>query len=198
VRLKSTILILVFSLGASLVFGKTTSHTLFIGSSNYGIGDEDGYAATGMFTGGYRYTVNPKNTGFYYGPDITLGYPLFVYYGDYYYYYDSVESNDDLFMSLKFPFGYRWPGTDKKMGFYLGGGPVFQMLADFSSDSIYSVGIDAELGWQTNRTEGIGFHFGFQFGANPFVFTVDDGYRSDFWASEVSLQFGMSWRRVQN
>jgi hypothetical protein len=100
-------------------------------------------------------------------------------------------------MSLKFPFGYRWPGTDRKMGFYLGGGPVLQVLSDFSSGSIYSIGLDAELGWQTNRTEGIGFHFGFQFGANPFVFTVDDGYQSGFWASEASLQFGMSWRRVQ-
>ena len=158
----SLILILIFS--AVFTFGST------------GFALSDGLAALsdGILIIGYRGVTSPRDTGFYYGSDVTLGLPVTVIYSDFTGTYYGFSA-DDLFLSIKVPLGYRWEGAGRSMGFYLGGSPVMQMVVDWDSGAVYGIGAVAELGWQTIRTEGVGFHFGFQLGLSPIVFSPGNG-----------------------
>ena len=60
---------------------------------------------------------------------------------------------------------------------------------------IFGFGAFGEIGWETNKTEGVGFHFGFRFGLSPFVYMLDQGFLADSSFTELSCIFGMSWRR---
>ena len=161
---------LILSLTAAAAFGATTTNTLYFGSTGFAVSDGINTLSKGIFVAGFRSMVNPKDTGFYYGSDLSLGIPLTLYYYDNLYGYTTMATEDDLFMGLKIPLGYRWPGTGGSMGFYLGGGPALQMIVDWDTAAVYGIGAFAELGWQTNKTSNVGFHFGFQLGLSPIVF----------------------------
>jgi hypothetical protein len=50
------------------------------------------------------------------------------------------DSPRDLLTSIKAPIGMRWPGTDKSMGFLLGGRPAFYLMNDFGNGTSLNVG----------------------------------------------------------
>ena len=62
--------------------------------------------------------------GTLYGIDIGFSFPLVIFEPVFLW----VEGINGLTLSLKVPFGYRWPGTNSSMGFYLAGGPNVQVL----------------------------------------------------------------------
>ncbi len=196
-KIRQAFLIILLCLTAAAVFGTSETNTLYFGSAGFAVSDGFTIVSEGILIAGFRSIVSPRDTGFYLGSDLSLGIPITVYYFDSYYGYISASSQDDLFMSLKIPLGYRWPGENRSMGFYLGGGPAFQMIADWETAVIYAVGAFAEIGWQTNKTSNVGFHFGFQLGLSPLLFSPGYGTLSGINASEASLQFGMSWRRFK-
>jgi len=196
-KIRQAFLVIFLCLTAASVFGKTATNTLYFGSAGFAVSDGFTVISEGILIAGLRSTASPGDTGFYFGSDLSLGIPLTVYYFDSYYGFTSMPSQDDLFMSLKIPLGYRWPGQNRSMGFYLGGGPAFHMIADWETAVIYAVGAFAEIGWQTNKTSNVGFHFGFQLGLSPLLFSPGYGTFSNINASEASLQFGMSWRRIK-
>jgi hypothetical protein len=197
-KIKLYVFALFLSLAAAAAFGKTTTNTLYFGSTGFAISDGIDAISEGIVIAGFRNVVSPKDTGFYYGSDLSLGIPLTLYYFDDLYGFATMATEDDLFMGLKVPLGYRWPGTGRSMGFYLGAGPALQMIVDWDSAAVYGIGGFAELGWQTNKTSNVGFHFGFQLGLSPIVFSPGYGSLSGINASEASLRFGMSWRRIKS
>lgn len=148
-------------------------------------------------------TVSCRNDiGFYSGIDVGIGGVIFARrfsfdpfsldFGDF--------SDSSMFLgSLRVPFGKRWAGAGGKFGFYLGGGPELDLL--FGEGLMYFAGGFVELGIQTNKTEGVGFHFGYQLGYTPLVLEGGGGLEFSFadpMFFQTSFQFGMSWRRVKN
>ena len=193
---KATVIALAISFcGAVSGFGKTTTNTLTFSSSGFAASDGIITIADGILGAGFRSITCPQDTGFYWGSDLTLGIPTTAYYNDPFYGWMGTSSTDDLFMSLKVPLGYRFPATGRSMGFFIGGGAALQMVVDWDTAALYGVGPFAELGFQTNKTSGIGFHIAFQLGLSPLVFSPGNGTLSGVSASEASLRLGMSWRR---
>ena len=147
---------------------------------------------------GLRSISGPDNGGGYWGLDLSVTVPLGTVFASPFTGIILASSFTDLFVGLKLPLGYRWPGTGKSMGFYMGIGPAGQMIASFGSDInffIFSFGAFGEIGWETNKTEGVGFHIGIRLGLSPFVYMPDQGFLPDSSVSELSCVFGMSWRR---
>lgn len=147
---------------------------------------------------GLRSISGPDNGGGYWGLDLSVTVPLGTVFASPFTGIILASSFTDLFVGLKLPLGYRWPGTGKSMGFYMGIGPAGQMIASFGSDVnffIFSFGAFGEIGWETNKTEGVGFHIGIRLGLSPFVYMPDQGFLPDSSVSELSCVFGMSWRR---
>ena len=119
---KPIVFALILILAAVTASGKTSTNTLYFGSTGFTVSDGINILSEGIFVVGFRSMVSPKDTGFYYGSDLSLGIPFTLYYFDYNYGFTTMFIEDDLFMGLKIPLGYRWPGTGGSMGFYLGGG----------------------------------------------------------------------------
>jgi hypothetical protein len=133
--------------------------------------------------------MSPKGTGFYFGGDLYIGIPVIPS--------PSVAGEIwPMYLSLKVPLGRRWPGERRSMGFYLGGGPEFQVMTDFTSFTEWYVSLFLDLGWQTNKTEGVGFHFGFQLSVCPYKWMP---YNPFLWfpipTFATVFHFGVSWRR---
>jgi len=167
------------------------------GGAAFAVGNSSLIVAEGIITAGYRRVKHPRDVGFYYGTDLVLGVPFAMAY------YDNRQllkapPGNDLFLGLRIPFGHRWPGDNRSMGFYLGGGPAIQMVSDWDQHTIYGLGVFGELGWQTNKLSGTGFHFGMQLSFNPFVFSAEEGPIARTVGVGASMQFGMSWRREKN
>ncbi|MCK5737468.1 MAG: hypothetical protein KAH21_13370 [Spirochaetaceae bacterium] len=196
-NIKTLIFLIALIPGSTALQGKTVTNTIDFGSSVFAVGKDGLGIAEGIITAGYRRVASPGDIGFYYGTDFTLGVPVIQEYFDHHKVLNNAPGND-LFMSFKVPFGYRWSGKDNSMGFYLGGGPALQMVSEWDTRTIYGIGAFGELGWQTNKTAGIGFHFGLQLSISPLIYSPDQGTFSNIIGTDVSIRFGMSWRRKKS
>ncbi len=195
---KSFILVLILFMIATLSFGRTVTNSLYISPTSYAMSAGYETFSDGIVGIGVRTVYCPNDVGFYWGGDIYVGYPVVVYAMNSYYNVSVItQSLDDLFAIIKVPFGYRWPGVNKKGAFYLGIGPSAQSLVDIGNATIISLGIASEMGFQTNKTEGVGFHFGFQAGYSPWIIIRGIGLVSMLSAVETSIHIGLSWRRVR-
>lgn len=150
---------------------------------------------------GLRSISGPDNGGFYWGLDLTVAVPLGTVIATPFtgIVYDFRIS--DLYSGLKMPLGYRWPGTGKSMGFYMGMGPAGQVTTSFDSDidfTFFSFGAFGEIGFETNKTQGAGFHFGIRFEWTRFVYMVNYGLVPDTRYAELGFVFGISWRREES
>ncbi len=155
------------------------------------------YSAVGI---GFRSVTCKNDVGFYNGIDVSVGAVLL---GSEFSFNDfdlnmSFITGQSLFLgNLSVPFGKRWAGEGKKSGFFLGGGPEIDAL--FGEGLMLFAGGFIELGIQTNKTEGIGFHFGYRLGFTPIAFEGGNiEFSFDPMFLQTSLQFGMSWRRIKD
>ena len=180
---------------AVTVFGSATVHNLDFGSYTYSRSIGDIYVTEVMEGASYRFTYYPKETGFYTGVDYTMAYPIARISMDGWTY--SMKSTPyRSYLQLMVPFGYRWPGKDKSVGFYMGGGPSGAILYGQDATTQGAIGLTFDFGFETNRTEGSAFHFGWQSGWNPLVFVSGSGMvDGSAWTS--SIRFGISWRRIK-
>lgn len=152
---------------------------------------EDGGGSSGPGLG-LRAVFCPNVDGFYLGGDLFVSTPpILNRYPDTY--------GDELFISLKFPLGYRLPYQGKAMSFYIGGGPVLQMLSipEVPGDTIdWYFSLLLESGLQTNRTEGVGFHVGLQISLCPYMWPEPNLWFLRVPPIELLFQIGISFRRV--
>jgi len=203
--MKKTLLSAIFFSAALSSFALTMTHTLdFGGTQNALVADNLAYGNM-MIDIGYRFTVCPQDAEFYTGADITFGIPtLTIWSTD----FDIIDLEsrtfhvtwdppENFFTGIKVPFGYRWEDSFiKGMGFYLGGGPATQFIIT-DSGLTSAFGLFGELGFQTNKTENVGFHLGLQWGAYPLVYINDWNHVNNSWGFESTIQIGMSWRRLK-
>lgn len=166
-----------------------SAYTISFYVSSHAFGDSvENVESVGLGTG-IRTVTCPSETGFYSGGDLFFGLPMLV--GD-----PSDDEFGDLFLSFKVPFGYRWPGQNRSMGFYLAAGPDLQLLTEFNEYTYFYFSLFLELGWQTNKTRGVGFHIGLQFSICPYKWSESYYFFPPFPTFGQFLQIGISWRRI--
>lgn len=192
--MKQTILLVLVVVIATSAFGKTTTHTLDFGSYAYSTLENETFVSEIMQGATYRFDTVPDDVGFYYGFEYTMAYPTYRYIKTDIWDFNVTSTPYRSFMQLTAPVGYRWAGEGKKSGFYLGAGLAFHLLYGYDEPVLGGLGIASELGWQTNRTEDTGFHFGLRSGWTPLVFREGSGVLSANGFTS-SLRLGISWRR---
>lgn len=175
---------------------KTITNTVSFNTSSFSIDNLNVFVLDNVIGASYRLSICPNDSGLYYGIDTSLGVPVsMITYSDIF----GIRVNDsprDLLTSLKAPIGMRWPGVDKSMGFFLGGGPAFYLSNDFGNGSLTALGIYSELGFETNKTSDVGFFISLQ---SSICAVFNDGALvNNFVGNGTSLNLGMSWRRQKN
>ena len=192
--MKRIMMIVLLTLIGASVFGKTTTHTVDFGSYGYSTLENDSFVSEIMQGATYRFDAVPNDVGFYYGFEYTMAYPIYRYVKTDKWDFNVTGTPYRSYMEFTAPLGYRWAGEGKKSGFYLGAGVAFHLLYGYNEPVIGGLGVASELGWQTNRTEGTGFHFGLRSGWSPLVFREGNGViNANGFTSSIRL--GISWRR---
>jgi hypothetical protein len=199
--MKKLLLLSMFFSAALSSFSLTMTHSLdFGGTQNILLGENLAYGNM-MVDVGYRFSVCPEDLGFYTGADVTFGVPTLTIWSpdtgvlEGRTFHISWDPPENFFSDIKIPFGYRWEDSFiKGMGFYLGGGPSSQFIVT-DNGLTSAFGLFGELGFQTDKTSGVGFHLGIQWGTYPLVYINDWKQLTDGWGFETTLKMGMSWRR---
>lgn len=196
--MKRLFLILVLAFTPTATFSMTVSQTLDAGVYSYSLSYKSVRSTAIAIGVSYRGITYLWDYGFTYGVDVGLGIMVFRFEPDF-------SWGSGLTFDLKLPIGYRWPGKNSPNGFISGVGPAFQTLL-VPGLLLASVGIFAEFGLETNRTGPAGFHFVFQAAWSPLVGGL--GYAvwypppgasssGEKYVIQVSLRFGVAWRRAR-
>ena len=106
----------------------------------------------------------------------------------------TVATENDLFISLFLPIGFRNYTTRSRMGVFVGVGPAVQWIQDFEGGGIGGFGVTGEIGLESNSERRITFHMGFKIGVSPLVFDSTGRVVDDVVAFETGFKFGVAWR----
>ncbi len=194
---KSIIFAAVLVFCASAAFARTSTAVLTFSSSGYALSNGIEAYGADIVGVGFRSVTCPWDTGFYWAGDLTVGLPTTACYIDENCYTAYGESEDDLFVSMKIPLGWRFPNQGHALAFFIGAGAAGQMLVEWDDSIIlYSAGPFIEFGLQSNRYDRLGLHLAFQLGVSPYVYSFS-GDASGLAAAEASFRVGMSWRKKQ-
>lgn len=184
--MKRVLLSIIYILISQASYSSAYTISVYISSHAF-IDPVENVESSGLGTG-FRTVICPSETGFYTGGDLFFGFPKLL--GE-----AGGQGHGDLFLSLKVPFGKRWPGQNRSMAFYIGAGPDLQMLTVINEYTNLYISMFLELGWQTNKTKGVGFHIGFQFSICPYKWSEPYFY-PPFPTFGQFFQIGISWRRI--
>jgi len=175
---------------------KTITNTFSFTTSSFSIDNYNLFVIDNVLGGSYRLISCPNDSGLYFGVDTSLGIPVsMITYTDLLGIRIS-DSPRDLLTSIKAPIGMRWPGTDKSMGFFLGGGPAFYLMNDFGYRSSTALGVSGELGFETNKTSNIGFFISLQ--SSVCAVFNNGALVNNFIGNGSSINIGLSWRRQKD
>lgn len=188
--MKQAYSVLLFVTAASAVFGSTKTHSAFVGFYTYSFAENGVFSNEGTVGLSYRFTAAPRDVGFYYGVDATLGFPTYRFDGSS---GTSASSPNDLSIIFFSSLGFRWPG--RGMGIYLGGGPAARVLFGSAAPTTGSILLLGEIGLETNDTVRIGSHIAFRIRWIPLFFREGTGYvsRNGLYSG---LRIGVAWRRT--
>ena len=192
--MKKIIAIAALAAVGATCYGITTTQSLYYGSAGLAV-EKDGEVVEYEINGiGVRGVTCPADTGFYYGADLYSAFPWvgINVNGE----SDEFLADEDLYLSFKAPLGYRWPAKNSRIGLYVGGGPSVQLLTDIENSVLVTFGGFGEVGLQTNKTDGLGFHLGLQLGYCPVMYRGGDTVDWDDESVHAMLQIGVSWRRT--
>lgn len=185
------ILIIPFSISA-----KTVSNSISYNTTSFSVDNSILMVIDNTMGVAYRFISYPKDTGFYLGVDTSVGIPISMIT------YTNLlgirvsDSPRDLLLGVKAPFGMRWAGTDKAMGFFIGGGPAYYLISNFNYQSSSALGVFGELGFETNKTSDIGFFISLQ--SSICALIANGSFVQDFATNSGSLNIGMTWRRKKD
>lgn len=187
--MKTVLSLIVFTFISQISF--CLAYTISPYVSSYSFMDPADDLLIGSVGGGIRAIICPSEVGFYTGADLFWG----TSYPD----VDDDLITGDVYLSLKVPIGKRWPGFSRSMGFYIGGGPELQYFIEYDHFINFYFSIFGELGWQTNKKDGIGLHLGLQYSICPYKWPDEDWLiLPPLPAFSQILQLGLSWRRISD
>ncbi|MBF9017269.1 MULTISPECIES: hypothetical protein [unclassified Oceanispirochaeta] len=178
------------------ISAKTITNTVSFTTSSFSIANLNIFSIDSVIGASYRLSFCPKDSGLYFGVDTSLGIPVSMATYTELLGFRMSDSPRDLLSSIKAPIGMRWAGTDKSMGFFLGGGPAFFLLSNFGNRSTTALGIFGELGFETNKTSDVGFFISLQ-SSNCALISNGSLLKNSF-GNCTSLNIGCSWRRQKD
>lgn len=191
---KGFILVLLAILTTAGISAETNVYSLEFGIQDFGFLVGDLHSSDSILVGVFRQARYPWDVGLYRATEITMGGPIATIASS----EDekvTVATENDFYVSLFLPFGFRTYTSRSRMGVFVGVGPAVQWIQDFQGGGIGGFGFTGEIGLESNNLNKTSFHMGFKIGMSPLVFDSNGQILDDVMAVETAFKFGVAWRK---